>query len=75
MKQLLTRLAIWWVTKQLREDPGWYVSYQANIAMAFYDECKLAGLVNTKQEGDEVKSIHKIANRAATKFMDMWIRK
>jgi hypothetical protein len=58
----------------LRKDEGFYNAYKSNIAMAFYDECRWAGLVNTKQEGDEKKSIHKIANRAATRFIDMWIK-
>ena len=72
---IITRLAVKWLTRQLRKDEGFYNAYKSNIAMAFYDECRWAGLVNTKRDGDEKKSIHEIANRAATRFMDMWIEK
>ena len=71
----ITMWAVQWITSRLRKDKDWYNAYQSNIAMAFYDEAKRSGIVNTKQEGDEKTSIHKIANRAATNFMDMWIKK
>lgn len=53
----------------LRKDRDLYHSYQANIAMAFYDAYR--------QEGNNLshRKVHQVANRAAKNFLDLLIRK
>lgn len=58
MKVLLNRLALWWLGRQLRKDPGYAWSWHSNIAMAAYDQ----GLE------------HHAANRAAGTFMHSLFR-
>lgn len=54
------------VTKALREDPGYYIGWQANIAMAFIDEYKRRlGMERTTE------ILHEIANQAAKNFLDL----
>jgi len=54
------------IAKGLREDRGLYYSYQANLAMAFKDECSRMGY--------KFPDLHIIANEAAKNFLDMWIK-
>ncbi len=58
------------LTKALREDPGLYISYQANIAMAFVDEFKSR---NSNEEFIDC-DIHEVANTAAKNFLNLWIK-
>lgn len=52
----------------LREDPNYYISWQANIAMAFKDEYD--------RTSDVFKNdIHTIANEAAKNFLNLLINK
>lgn len=62
MKLVIDRL-----TKQLRKDEGYYLTWQANIAMAFYDEFRRSKPKNLKQ-------VHKAANEAAQNFLNMLIK-
>jgi len=54
-------------TEELRRDEGLYVSYQANIAMAFYDTCRQAGY--------SFPALHELSNVAATHFLTLLLRK
>jgi len=54
-------------TNELRRDEGLYVSYQANIAMAFYDTCRQAGY--------SFPALHELSNVAATHFLTLLLRK
>lgn len=71
--QLFLRESINVLMKALREDQGLYIAYQANIAMAFYDEFNQQMSERedfTKwllQEG----GLHKIANDASTNFLKL----
>jgi hypothetical protein len=38
---MLTKLAVWWLCKELKNDRGYWESWKANIAMAFWDEWKV----------------------------------
>ncbi len=60
------------VFKELREDEGYYISWQANIAMSFYDEYWKKKNNNKYLNKEE---IHKIANDAAKKFLNLLIKK
>jgi len=54
--------------KALKTDPGYRMSWQANIAMSFFDEYKRSkGLVGTEK-------LHGICNRAADNFLSLLCR-
>ena len=55
------------VTKQLREDEGYYIAWQANIAVAFQDTLRWAGY--------QFPELHKLSNDAAKRFIDLLISK
>jgi transposase len=58
--------------KALKEDEGYYISWQANIAMQFKDEYgrKMEEL-GTQYNSD---IIHEVANTAAKNFLDLLIK-
>jgi hypothetical protein len=60
------KLVIDKLTEHLRKDEGYYYAWQANIAMAFYDEFRRSKPKNLTQ-------VHKTANEAAKNFLDMLI--
>ena len=62
----LNKLALSILRESLRNDEGYYMSWKANIAMAFYDE-----YCNYFEENKEEKKtvIHVIANEAANTFL------
>ena len=55
------------VCDRLKNDPELFYAYQANIAMAFYDEYR--------REGNNLshEKVHLVANRAAANFLKTWI--
>lgn len=59
------------LVKALKEDPDYYMSWQANIAMAFKDEFsrhpRAAEAVNSE-------TVHVIANTAAKDFLNLLIK-
>ena len=59
--------------KRLETDEGLYLSYQANIAMSFKDECSRY----KKKSGKNYlsyKDIHEIANKASQNFLNLLIK-
>lgn len=58
------------VRKGIREDNELRRAYDANIAMAFYDEYAKTGFCNEEQR----QAIHKIANKAADNFLNLWLK-
>ena len=71
------------ITKALREDPDYYYSWQANIAMQFkdlftYDSLTGSGLLGSritqKVTINTSEEIHKIANDAAKNFLNLLIK-
>lgn len=70
------------VFKALREDEGYYYSWQANIAMAFKDLIEYTGEVEGGwADGSDPKvailtpdKVHKIANQAAKNFLNLLIK-
>ena len=52
------------LTKAIKSDNELFLSYRANIAMAFVDEYRK----NPKE------NIYAIANRAADNFLNIWIK-
>ena len=55
------------VIKQLREDPGYYQAWQANIAVTFQDTLKWAGY--------QFPELHRLSNNSAKRFLDLLIDK
>lgn len=55
--------------KALREDEGFYYSYQANIAIQFQDEYS-----RCKKRYKNRSDIHEISNQAAKKFLNLLMR-
>ena len=60
--KITTKQAVEQLVKALKEDEGYWISWQANIAMAFYDACD--------PDSNERTAIHEVANKAATNFLD-----
>jgi len=58
--------------KELRKDPDYFRSYQANIAMQFKDEYSRKRKNKKYLNNDD---IHEIANDAATSFLNLLIKK
>lgn len=56
------------LVKKLKKDKSYYYSWQANIAMAFFDEFHKVYPAN-----ELTKEIHQISNNAAKNFLDMLI--
>ena len=54
----------------LKNDPEYYISWQANIAMAFKDECVRMGLTNNST-GKIHPVYHDVANNAAASFLKL----
>ena len=57
------------IIKALNDDPAYLESWKANIAMAFKDEWQEQARGSCDDVGMEF--IHKIANRAADRFLDI----
>lgn len=51
------------LSKALRDDPGFYIAYQSNIAVAIQDEFK---------ELVPIDELNELANKAAKRFMNWW---
>jgi hypothetical protein len=69
---MLTKLAVRWLTYQLRKDAHFYFCYQSNIAMAIYDNCRKYLPLTTKKKSP---TLLEFCNICAKDFMDMWIKK
>lgn len=62
---MTTKEAVEHLTKALESDPGYWICWQANIAMAFKDEFNRHPLNGMQLKDD----IHEIANTAADNFL------
>ena len=74
--QWMVALSVKILTKALREDEGFYYSYQANIAMSFFDEFKRQADTPEITRALNLSNIncHELCNSAAKNFMNMWIK-
>lgn len=70
---MITKLAVKWLTWRLRKDKGFYISYQANIAMAFYDRFEKYFPGKTMPYSSDI--ILAYCNDAAHDFMKRWIKR
>ena len=74
---MITKLAVKWLTYRLKKDPSFWIAYQANIAMAFYDVV-MKELNEVKESDQNYKlSNHllRLSNEAADNFMNLWTGK
>lgn len=63
------------LTEALVRDPGYRISWQANIAMAFLDEYELETVPEGESLTDDARTaMHKIANQAADNFLNLLCR-
>lgn len=62
---LLTKAALWWLNRQLMTDAGYYQSWKANLAMAFYDNFKK----QYPKIHEILPDIHMDCNRGAERFI------
>jgi len=63
------RRSILVLTEALENDEELFYAYQANIAMAFFDEHR-----RNPKKYKNIKDIHEIANNAAKNFLNIWIK-
>ena len=56
------------LTESIKKDPDFRMGYQANIAMAFVDECN----GSTGFENVPYDTLHQAANEAADRFLNNW---
>jgi hypothetical protein len=61
-----TAEAVKQLVSALKNDSGYYYSWQANIAMAFKDEMS--------REGITFPQLHSVANKAAINFLDILMK-
>lgn len=70
---MITKWAVRWLTWRLRKDKGFWISYQANIAMVIYDNaCKYLPL-KTDPQGSP--TLLEFCNICANDFMSLWTKK
>lgn len=71
--EITTKEAMEQLIKELKEDPQYYYSWQANIAMAFKDayDWEWKNLNEFREGVPEKPSIHKVANDAAKNFLNL----
>lgn len=61
------KYAVTILVDELSKDPHYFYAWQANIAMAFKDECS--------RNNVDFESLHEVANQAAINFLNLLIRK
>lgn len=55
--------------EEIKNDKGYRISWEANIAMAFKDQFNFSGYKH------DAKVVHEVANKAAAAFLDQLIGK
>lgn len=68
---MLTRLAVTYLCRRLKKDPGYWAAWQANIAMSFYDVA-IKELNTVKQSDTDYNfatQLDRVSNQAANKFL------
>ena len=70
---MITKLAVRWLTWQLRKDKGFWLTYQANIAMAIYDNVQKYFPLKTDPSGSP--TLQEFCNICANDFMKLWTKR
>jgi len=73
---MITKLAIWWLTRQLRKDRGLWEVYQSSIAVTIQDEYGeyFKGDIQPRNSLPW-QYLHSFSNKCAIRFLDMWTEK
>lgn len=69
MSKITTQQAVEQLCKALKNDKGYRLSWEANIAMAFKDQFNFSG------HAHDVAAVHEVANKAAAAFINQLIGK
>lgn len=69
MSEITVAQAIERICEELKNDKGYRIGWEANIAMSFKDQFNVSG------HNHDSKAIHEIANKAAAAFLDQLIGK
>jgi hypothetical protein len=69
MKQIITKLAIRWICKELRNDKKWWITYKANIAMSMYDV--LSHMFSLEADKEH---LYDLCNKGAENFLQLWTK-
>lgn len=67
---MITKLAVRWLTWQLKRDKGFWYSYQANIAMTIYDNYEKYFPLTT---GKNSPTLKEWCNICANDFLNLWV--
>jgi hypothetical protein len=67
--EMLTKLAVRWLTWRLRNDKGFWMAYQANIAMQIYDNYNRFFPLTTEKKSP---TLHQFCNICANDFLRLW---
>lgn len=67
-KDMLTKLAVRWLVKQLKKDKGLWYAYQSNIAMTIYDNVKRYFPLTTEKHSP---TLHEFCNICANDFLKL----
>ena len=70
---MITKLAVRWLTWQLRKDKEFWMAYQANIAMAIYDNFGRYFPLKTDPPGSP--TLLEFCNICANDFMKLWTKR
>ncbi len=70
---MITKLAVTWLTWQLRKDKDFWRSYQANIAMIIFDNVVNYFPLTTDPQGSP--TLEEFCNICANDFLKLWTRK
>lgn len=68
---LITKFAVKWLTWRLRKDEGFWISYQANIAMTIQDNVQKYFPLTTAKSSP---TLNEFCNICANDFMKLWTR-
>jgi hypothetical protein len=69
MSAITVEQAIERICEELKNDKGYRIGWEANIAMSFKDQFNFSG------HNHDPKVVHEIANKAAAAFLDQLIGK
>jgi hypothetical protein len=70
---MITKLAVQWLTWQLRKDKEFRLFYQANIAMTIYDNFERYFPLKTDPPGSP--TLLEFCNICANDFLRLWTKK
>lgn len=71
---MITKCAVKWLTWRLREDPQFWMAYQANIAMTIYNNFKKFFPLIMEKSLPSSLTLQEFCNICANDFLKLWTR-